>query len=110
MTAPLHSLMMIHRQQPCVVVELCVSSGACIYFVMCFRGLEDPVKVYEQIESDARDEAMAFGGTLSHHHGVGKLRRKWMTEAAGETGMAMLRALKTQLDPKNILCARNIGL
>ena len=87
-------------------------TGACVYFyfAMCFRGLEDPVKVYEQIESDARDEAMAFGGTLSHHHGVGKLRRKWMTEAAGETGMAMLRALKTQLDPKNILCARNIGL
>eukprot|EP00750_Incisomonas_marina_P018643 INCI3083.1.p1 GENE.INCI3083.1~~INCI3083.1.p1 ORF type:complete len:670 (-),score=92.84 INCI3083.1:80-2089(-) len=87
-------------------------TGACIYFyfAMCFRGLDDPVGVYEKIEADAREEVLAHGGTLSHHHGVGKLRRRWMPQAAGETGMLMLRALKEKLDPNNILCAGNLGL
>jgi alkyldihydroxyacetonephosphate synthase len=62
------------------------------------------------VEADARDEVLKHGGTLSHHHGVGKVRRRWMHEVTGDTGMAMLRALKEKLDPQNIFCAHNLGL
>ncbi|KAA8588121.1 hypothetical protein FQN60_001315 [Etheostoma spectabile] len=33
------------------------------------RGLSDPVHVYEQVEHAAREEILANGGSLSHHHG-----------------------------------------
>jgi alkyldihydroxyacetonephosphate synthase len=33
------------------------------------------VQLYEEIEDAARDEVMLSGGCISHHHGVGKLRK-----------------------------------
>ena len=36
----------------------------------------DPAHVYEEIEEEARDAIIGFGGTLSHHHGVGKVRKR----------------------------------
>ncbi|OCT63629.1 hypothetical protein XELAEV_18044727mg [Xenopus laevis] len=46
-------------------------AGACVYFYFAFnyRGLSDPVHVYEEIEFAAREEILANGGSLSHHHG-----------------------------------------
>ncbi|TSM68863.1 Alkyldihydroxyacetonephosphate synthase, peroxisomal [Bagarius yarrelli] len=46
-------------------------AGACVYFYFAFnyRGLSDPVNVYEQVEHAAREEILANGGSLSHHHG-----------------------------------------
>lgn len=54
-------------------------AGCCVYFYFGFNwtGLADPVGSYEQIEERARDEIIACGGSISHHHGVGKMRRKW---------------------------------
>ena len=34
-----------------------------------YGGVRNPVEVYEQVESSARDEVLANGGSLSHHHG-----------------------------------------
>lgn len=52
-------------------------SGACVYIYMGFlkEGLKDPLKSYEEIEAAARDEIIKSGGSISHHHGVGKLRK-----------------------------------
>ncbi|KAK7810527.1 hypothetical protein U0070_006914, partial [Myodes glareolus] len=46
-------------------------AGACIYFYFAFnyRGISDPLTVFEQTEAAARDEILANGGSLSHHHG-----------------------------------------
>ncbi|CAL8343210.1 unnamed protein product, partial [Boreogadus saida] len=53
-------------------------AGACVYFYFAFnsRGLSDPVHVYEQVEHAARQEILANGGSLSHHHGgsIGAMR------------------------------------
>ncbi|XP_029413117.1 alkyldihydroxyacetonephosphate synthase, peroxisomal isoform X2 [Nannospalax galili] len=48
-------------------------AGACIYFYFAFnyRGISDPLSVFEQTETAARDEILANGGSLSHHHGDG---------------------------------------
>ncbi|XP_024143053.1 alkyldihydroxyacetonephosphate synthase, peroxisomal isoform X1 [Oryzias melastigma] len=50
-------------------------AGACVYFYFAFnyRGLGDPVHVYEQVEHAAREEILANGGSLSHHHGALRL-------------------------------------
>nr|XP_012641333.1 alkyldihydroxyacetonephosphate synthase, peroxisomal isoform X3 [Microcebus murinus] len=46
-------------------------AGACIYFYFAFnyRGISDPLAVFEQTEAAAREEILANGGSLSHHHG-----------------------------------------
>uniref|UniRef100_A0A6Q2ZIC0 Alkylglycerone-phosphate synthase n=1 Tax=Esox lucius TaxID=8010 RepID=A0A6Q2ZIC0_ESOLU len=85
-------------------------AGACVYFYFAFnyRGLADPVHTYEQVEHAARDEILANGGSLSHHHGVGKLRKEWMKESISDVGLGMLRSVKEYVDPDNIFGNRNL--
>ncbi|KFM76070.1 Alkyldihydroxyacetonephosphate synthase, peroxisomal, partial [Stegodyphus mimosarum] len=70
--------------------------GACVYFYFAFGyiGVSDPVHTYESIETAARDEIIASGGSISHHHGVGKLRKRWLPQTISNTGVQMLKAVK----------------
>jgi alkyldihydroxyacetonephosphate synthase len=52
---------------------------------------------------------LAAGGNLSHHHGVGINRNRFMAEALG-SGMAVLDGLKRTLDPSGILNPGKLGL
>ncbi|HDI60840.1 MAG TPA: FAD-binding oxidoreductase [Desulfobacteraceae bacterium] len=45
----------------------------------------------------------AAGGSLSHHHGVGRLMAPWMETHLGTEQMAVLRALKRHFDPHGIM-------
>lgn len=63
---------------------------------------------YEHIENSARDEILACGGSLSHHHGVGKLRSRWYPQTVGEVGVDLYKAAKQELDPKNIFAVGNL--
>ncbi|KAL6484657.1 hypothetical protein MHYP_G00067020 [Metynnis hypsauchen] len=85
-------------------------AGACVYFYFAFnyRGLSDPIHVYEKVEHAAREEILANGGSLSHHHGVGKLRKEWMKEAISTVGLGMLKSVKEYVDPSNIFGNRNL--
>ncbi|XP_064832997.1 alkyldihydroxyacetonephosphate synthase, peroxisomal-like isoform X5 [Oncorhynchus masou masou] len=85
-------------------------SGACIYFYFAFnyRGLADPVYTYEQVEHGAREEILANGGSLSHHHGVGKLRKEWLKDSISNVGVGMLKSVKEYVDPENIFGNRNL--
>jgi alkyldihydroxyacetonephosphate synthase len=85
-------------------------AGACIYFYFAinYYGLSDPVKIYNEIESAARDEIIANGGSLSHHHGIGKIRRRWMQQTIGDQGIGMINAVKTYIDPTNVFASGNI--
>lgn len=51
---------------------------------------------------------MKYGGCISHHHGVGKLRKKFLPRSIGETGVEMLRGLKRTMDPNNIFATGNL--
>jgi alkyldihydroxyacetonephosphate synthase len=39
------------------------------------------------------------GGTISHHHGIGRVRRAWLERELGKTGVELLRSIKRTLDP-----------
>lgn len=84
-------------------------TGATIYVYFGFRydGLKDPVQAYSDIEDGARDEVMKCGGSISHHHGVGKLRKKFIDRSVGANGAEMLRKIKNTFDPQNIFAAGN---
>jgi alkyldihydroxyacetonephosphate synthase len=54
---------------------------------------------WEGIKAATTDAIMAAGGTLSHHHGVGRDHTPWLSEEIGEIGMKALGAFKHSLDP-----------
>lgn len=85
-------------------------AGCCVYFYMAFnyKNISNPVETYETIEHIAREEILASGGSLSHHHGVGKLRSYFYSEAVGKMGVSLYRAAKAHLDPHNIFAAGNL--
>lgn len=78
-------------------------SGATVYFYFAFyyKGVENPTHVYHEIEDAARDEILKCGGSLSHHHGIGKIRKKFLGEISTETTLKWKKKLKNSLDPNN---------
>jgi len=70
--------------------------------------LVDPVDTFNQLEHFAREEIIACGGSISHHHGVGKHRKCFMQETIGDTGIETLKAIKRSLDPKNVFSCGNL--
>ena len=84
-------------------------TGVCIYFYFAFyyRGVTNPQEVYLELENAARDEILKCGGSLSHHHGVGKLRRAYLPRIMSDTALDWKRALKKSLDPTNVFGADN---
>jgi len=49
-------------------------------------------------------------GSLSHHHGVGRMMAPLMEKHLGKTQMDILRALKKHFDPNNIMNPGGLGL
>ena len=87
-------------------------TGVCIYFYFGFyyKGIPNPQQLYLELENMARDEILKSGGSLSHHHGVGKLRREFLPRVMSETALQWKRELKKTLDPMNVFGAGNQGL
>jgi alkyldihydroxyacetonephosphate synthase len=84
--------------------------GACLYFT--FAGRPPPAQ-RESFYRDAWDAgaraALAAGAALSHHHGVGLNRGRFVRDALGE-GFTVLAAVKESLDPRGILNPGKLGL
>ena len=87
-------------------------TGVCIYFYFGFyyKGVPNPHEVYLELENIARDEILKAGGSLSHHHGVGKLRRRFLPRIMSPTALQWKRDLKKTLDPGNVFGAGNQDL
>lgn len=87
-------------------------TGVCIYFYAGFyyKGVPNPHEVYLELENAARDEILKSGGSLSHHHGVGKIRRAFLPQIMSETALQWKRDLKKSLDPCDVFGVGNQGL
>lgn len=84
-------------------------TGACIYFTMgiCGRGLENPVETFEEIEHRLREIILDEGGSLSHHHGVGKIRSDFMSRIQSPSTVKLIQNAKSGVDPENIFGVSN---
>lgn len=84
-------------------------TGVCIYFTHGFsaQGVDDPDRIFAHIEHEMRDVIMKNGGSVSHHHGIGKLRKDFMDQTISETGIELLRQIKEAHDPQNVFGIRN---
>lgn len=88
-------------------------SCAAMYFYFGIQqdGLADPVAAFSRIEHAARDEILKAGGSLSHHHGVGKVRKGFLRRpgVSHASERALLRGIKATLDPDDVFANGNIG-
>jgi len=50
-----------------------------------------------------------MGGTISHHHGIGCFRNRWIAEELNH-GHRMLEGLKQVLDPRMLFNAGKLGI
>ena len=84
-------------------------TGVCIYFTMAFSGAgqDRPAEVYHEIENALRQEILDNGGSLSHHHGIGKVRKAFLPQIQSENSLEIIRKTKNSLDPKNTFATRN---
>jgi glycolate oxidase len=53
--------------------------------------------------ADLYEAALALGGTVTGEHGIGAARRDWLVRQRGEDAVAVMRAIKHALDPRNLL-------
>ena len=79
--------------------------GCSIYFT--FSGAAKTTaagaRAYDATWRAAMDAATRAGATITHHHGVGVLKRAWLQDELGEGGVALLRAAKRAFDPAGVL-------
>lgn len=78
-------------------------TGASLYFTVLAGIRSDPLGVWEPVKSRVNDAIIASGGTISHHHAVGRDHAPWLREEIGETGIRILAAIKRELDPAGVL-------
>lgn len=87
-------------------------TGVCVYFYLAFyaKGVERPSQVFMELERCAREEILRCGGSLSHHHGVGKLRRQFLPRVFSPTALEWSADLKRAVDPTNVFGIANQGV
>jgi len=79
-------------------------TGASLYFTVIARQREgDEIGQWRALKQAAGEAILAGGGTITHHHAVGRDHAAWMTREVGAGGLAALRALKAELDPAGIM-------
>jgi len=80
--------------------------GASIYVTYLFRRAEDPDETLDRwraLKGAASRAIVAYGGTISHQHGIGIDHVPYLAAEKGEPGMAMLDSLRRALDPDGLL-------
>jgi alkyldihydroxyacetonephosphate synthase len=78
-------------------------SGASLYFTFLARQSDAPLDQWGAAKSAASDAIVANGGTITHHHAVGRDHAEWMRAEVGEMGLDLIRAAKERLDPAGIM-------
>jgi len=83
--------------------------GVCIYFTYGYYhgGMDKATETFEEIYFCLKNAVVAAGGAVSHHHGIGKLRKPFMNKIMDETSQETVRAMKRVIDPDNIFAAGN---
>ena len=76
-------------------------------FALSVKGVKNAIDVFHSIEHSMREAIIASGGSISHHHGVGKLRKDFMEDTISSASIELLKDIKNSHDPENIFGIRN---
>lgn len=94
-----------HENTSCMVhISHAYENGANLYFIFL-----SPIKGKNEIADFVKfhkgiiDSIHKHGGSLSHHHGIGRMLSPWMEGEVGKEGLRILSSLKKTFDPKGIM-------
>ena len=107
---PLYDAVLASLQSvPAIVVASAHSShsyaqGTNLYitFVLKPADFAQAEEVYLDAWTKVMEATLDGGGTIAHHHGIGRLRVPWLERELG-TAYPVLRAIKRALDPAGIM-------
>ena len=91
------------------------TDGACLYFTFAGQGPDGggdgrwAQSYYLRAWQVVMETVLSHGGTISHHHGIGINRARFMAQALG-TSLEVLASIKGALDPRGILNPGKLGL
>ena len=84
--------------------------GCCAYF--SFAGARDNEEearsAYNRAWEGAMTSALELGATISHHHGTGQARSRWVADEMGGW-MRVWRSVREAVDPAGIMNPRALG-
>ena len=73
------------------------------YTMMAPARAGEELEQWEAVKSAASDAVIAAGGTITHHHAVGRDHRPWYDRQRPEPFAAGLRGAKAAVDPRGVL-------
>jgi FAD/FMN-containing dehydrogenase len=68
----------------------------------------DELATIEKVVEQTLRHVLSLGGTVAAEHGIGKLKRKWLPLQMNALQIAMMGAVKRELDPQGLLAPGNI--
>ncbi len=121
--APWDCIVNVWREMRKALEPLCTSvdchfshvyhTGASVYVIFHAQTGGDDYdgeKRYLECLDLAIRTSLKYGGNVSHHHGSGKAKAKYLVEEHGEAGMEVMEKIKNALDPKGLLNKGVLGL
>jgi FAD/FMN-containing dehydrogenase len=62
----------------------------------------------EQVVEQTLKQVIALGGTVAAEHGIGKIKRRWLSLQLTPLQLGVMRAMKAALDPGALLAPGNL--
>ena len=78
-------------------------AGASLYFTVVAALGDDPLAQWRRAKDAASRAIGSAGGTITHHHAVGRDHSAYLEGEIGAVGVDILRAVKNALDPRGIM-------
>jgi alkyldihydroxyacetonephosphate synthase len=79
-------------------------NGASLYFTfMAAQEEGSELEQWQAAKSAATDAIVDGGGTISHHHAIGRDHAVWLPREIGQLGVEVVRTVKSKLDPSGIM-------
>jgi alkyldihydroxyacetonephosphate synthase len=78
--------------------------GASLYFTwIARRRIGEEIEQWRAVKGAACEAIVDAGGTITHHHAVGRDHAPYLAAEIGDLGIEALRAIKRRLDPAGIM-------
>lgn len=78
-------------------------TGASLYFTVVGAQSDDPRAQWATAKDAACRAIVDNGGTITHHHAVGRDHRPYLADEIGPVGVSVLRAIKSEVDPSGVM-------
>ena len=90
-------------QVTCRFTHVYPDGPAPYYTIIAPAKKDSQIEQWAEIKAAASDAVLALGGTITHHHAVGRDHRRWYDRQRPDGFARALTAAKAALDPAGIL-------